>query len=124
MRISDWSSDVCSSDLGQIAQKSPTTGLKATPRSASWRIGASARTRAPAPARSLCPLCLLCNRLISRKQAGRFRPACTGAVPLDVGACRSTLVHLHAAFGCRKGDTDGSTSLSMEEQPAELQALK
>src|SRR3546814_6256668 len=96
---------------GQIAQKSPTTGLKATPRPASWRIGASARTRAPAPARRPCPLCLLCNRPISRQQAGPFRPACAGAVPLDGGACRSTIIHLHAAFGCRKGDTDGSQSL-------------
>src|SRR3546814_12231363 len=66
---------------------------------------------APAPSLRPCPLWLLCNSPISSQQAGPFRPACAGAVPLDGGACRSTIIHLHAAFGCRKGDTDGSQSL-------------
>src|SRR3546814_5179818 len=141
MRISDWSSDVCSSDLSPACEKpglassfyAPRTVRSAAPKEPCRERSIDVDLREGGPrvraGRGSLPLHRrrsTLSRLRLRHRGDRARPQPPASGPGDPGAGRETVACLQPVQVARAGETGqpaGRQFLRSEEHTSELQSL-
>src|SRR3546814_20776141 len=100
MRISDWSSDVCSSDLEQLAALAPSSALRApspaSGRRAVWTMSAGGRTASRAAAR---PTGILTQPLNAPEESPPDGSLVHGGRPVPAGHHPDGPAHFPARHG-------------------------